>query len=242
MSDSKEIANIQEEITRRAKALADSIPTTPVIGIDKRSGNFRIGDIVSQDNVMDVVILDFIHANSWWEKPYSPDNSEAPDCFALGKLGTSYSDQNWDEMSPVAGCPNPQANNCKECPMNQFGSAPNGRGKACSNNISLALLPAGNPEGKIHTLRMSPSAIRSFNSFLRKVTAAGKLPVSVVVPITTVEAGASWAFHLDTDRMRPNEDLAAFYSRIEGAKDLLEYVPKYENTPPEVPTPPVRKQ
>jgi hypothetical protein len=46
-------------------------------------------------------------------------------------------------MAPHADSAKPQCKLCKDCPMNQFGSAEKGKGKACQNTARVALVPAG---------------------------------------------------------------------------------------------------
>lgn len=70
---------------------------------------------------------------------YVEGSTERPDCFSS------------NGMVPDPGVPTPQANTCTLCPHNAFGSAPGtGKGKACSDDKRLAIVPLADMENEFY--------------------------------------------------------------------------------------------
>jgi len=63
-----------------------------------------------------------------------------------------------------------QAETCRACPKNQFGSGEEGRGKACANTIRLYVLPDGDVIPSI--IKASPASLGKKESLLRWLTNA----------------------------------------------------------------------
>lgn len=86
---------------------------------------------------MDIVVIDYVYLNEWHDKPYDPDNPSNPACYSLSVKGPKGED-----MVPAENAPDPQAEFCKDCELNQWGTAKVGRGKACGNKKRLAMIDA----------------------------------------------------------------------------------------------------
>jgi len=105
-----------------------------------RAGQLSFGGNPMPGNQMAVVILGAIIENSYYDAPFDPDTPAAPKCFAFG------TDEH--EMEPHSAVDaedyfERQNDTCTGCPMNAWGSARTGKGKACSNVMRLAMIPAG---------------------------------------------------------------------------------------------------
>jgi len=108
-----------------------------------------------KDTEFTAQILFYARHNSYWNIPAKevfadPDNIPKPECFASdGKNGSKYGE-------------------CIRCPYGQFGSAPNGLGKACRQQIKLYLRWANMPiEPNPFILWVSPLNMNAFlNEFL----------------------------------------------------------------------------
>jgi hypothetical protein len=74
----------------------------------------------------------------WYEKQYTPGSTTPPDCFSTNGI------------TPDPASPKLQNNMCKPCRWNQFGTANNGKGKACMDSKRLAVVPAGDLHNEIH--------------------------------------------------------------------------------------------
>lgn len=106
--------------------------------------SFKAGVISYQGNPvagnkLQAVVLDSVLENCFFDTPYDEDNPQPPVCYAFGRDDK--------EMKPHENSPKPQADSCKECEHNKFGSAEKGNGKACSNRRRIGLLP-GQPLNK----------------------------------------------------------------------------------------------
>jgi hypothetical protein len=122
------------------------------------------------------VILDWRSHNQFWPVAYDPNRLEDPICWAVSRT--------YDELAPSPDAPERQAERCNNCPKNVFGSAPNGKARACRNSRRLAIVP---PDATLETepmiLSASPTAIAGFESYLLGLATEGKMPVEVVTLI-----------------------------------------------------------
>lgn len=114
--------------------------------ISTKGGVFSIGEQqVGQELI--VVVIDELHENTWYHEKFDPNRIQSPKCFAFGRSKEDMAphDATFEQqlMDDGSGWFEPQANSCKECPLNVFGSSDTGRGKACQNRLRLAMLPAG---------------------------------------------------------------------------------------------------
>jgi hypothetical protein len=123
---------------------------------------------------LDVVILSTAFDNAFYDRPYNPDVITPPACFAISTDST--------EMYPHESSPDKQATSCDICPNNQFGSS--GKGKACKNGRRLLLASYNSDDGvdlsSPVTLRIPPTSLKNYSSYVRKL-AAGNMPVFSVV-------------------------------------------------------------
>lgn len=145
----REITNYDEEFARKAAEYAESEQLTGGQFITTRGGVLRFGDEVMPGNQIAVVIVDSVFENTYYEGRFNADEPVPPVCYAFARGDKK------DEMFPhpaMQDHPHFQPQNvardgtvegCQTCPMNEWGSADQGRGKACQNRRRLALLPAG---------------------------------------------------------------------------------------------------
>lgn len=131
-----------------------------------------------------VIIVDAINENRYYASDFDRDNLVPPDCYAHGRDD--------DEMAPdPEHVINMQAEDCKSCPLNVFGSSDKGRGKACGNGRRLALksvgsfsrngdlneLPAGDIlKGDTMYLRLPPTALRAWAAYVKEVKSLHNRP------------------------------------------------------------------
>lgn len=124
-----------------------------------------------------VVVLGFAYFNAYYKTKYVQGQASFPDCFAVGDHIPS--------MQPSQNSPDAQHENCLTCPHNQFGSAENGRGKACGNRMNLAVqLPEfGGAEGPIYRISVSPTALTGWKQLVDKLSSRGVDPIQLVIEI-----------------------------------------------------------
>lgn len=208
------IISIQEELRAQAAAMGER--TAPASGNSIRvtqDKQFALPD-GQKCTELEVVIVDFIAANNFYEGAYDKDNMSPPACFAIGT--------NPIKLVPSKNSPQLQAEECSSCPMNAFGSA--GKGKACKNERVLAVLPPGaDGDTPLWKLKVSPTALKAFDSYVQALARAQMMPVQVVT-LVTFDENADYPSLRFKDNGE-NVDLAENYARMEEAKEMLNAEP-----------------
>lgn len=140
-----------------------------------RGGILAFNDTPMPNNQMAVIIADSILENIFYEGSYDSDNPSPPTCFAFGRDEATIKPH-----ATVFEKGQEQNDQCRGCPMNEWGTADKGRGKACRNTRRLALIPAGdlNAEGKF-------SMTDDVNHYETIAAAMMKLPVTSVKAYAT---------------------------------------------------------
>lgn len=152
-----EVANIQSRIGAPS---GDNIMVT-------QAKTFKLPNGEESQGPIELVVVDFISANYFYEGAYDPKNISPPACFSLNPVPT--------DMVPSANAPVRQADSCAGCAMNQFGS--DGNGKACKNTRLLAVLPPdADAETPLAILKVSPTAIKGFDGYVASVSRAFNRP------------------------------------------------------------------
>ena len=175
---------------------------------DKR---FEFPDGTKSNGPLNLVIVDFVSANSFYEGDYDPNNITSPACFSIGTKPTM--------MVPSDNSPVKQSNACSSCPMNQFGSA--GKGKACKNSRVLAVLPVGaTADTPLMILKVSPTALKSFDAYITSVVRSFQLPPVSVITEISFDDSVSYA-SLRFGNPTPNDNLEACFNRKDEAMARL---------------------
>jgi hypothetical protein len=99
-----------------------------------------------------------------------------PACFSIG----------FDEntLTPHENSPNKHHTDCKTCEYNKFESAFIGKGKMCKNNRRLALYAYddnGIAMDEMVILRIAPSSLKNFKTYLTSTLSKLKRPLYAVV-------------------------------------------------------------
>jgi hypothetical protein len=137
---------ISQQWADQAQQAQHEEPTVEGLWVSTRGGILSIGDEELPGNQMYVVILDHYRENTYFPERWSAELASPPKCYAFGRGGDA------DEMGPHPsmqaslapdGYFEPQNDTCQGCPMNEWGTADTGKGKACQNRRRLILLPAG---------------------------------------------------------------------------------------------------
>lgn len=137
-----DVTDWTKEMEAQAKIAADAQRTGGGGGsfFSLKAGQLSFGGNTFPGNQMAAVILGHVIENSYYDTAYDPDTPAGPKCFAFAESEEDLApnpehlkDDYFDQQSEA----------CDGCPMNEWGSARTGRGKACSNVMRLALIPAG---------------------------------------------------------------------------------------------------
>ena len=162
--------NEQEELDALRQRLA--APSGDKIKISNKQFKLPGGDTL---DFLDIVVVDFVYFNTYYEGAYDSNNIVPPNCFALHPEPKS--------MVPSANSPDVQDAQCAGCWANEFGSS--GKGKACQNRVLIAVLPTdANEETPFSILDISPTAVKGFSSYVGGVASAHKrLPYGVITHV-----------------------------------------------------------
>lgn len=207
----KQLADDAKEISKRIAAGAAFIKCTQ----DKK---FKLPDGSENAGPLSCVVLDFIAANYFFDRPYRAGEVVPPSCFSIS-LDPKH-------MAPHDTSPAKEAENCQDCPNNVFGSA--GAGKACGNTRLLAVVAQGEKEPTIYLLKVSATGVKPFDNYVQTIKSQfNTVPLAMVTDIyfePTLKYGS-----LRFGNPRPNPQLQEHFALRARARDIL-------LTPPDVST------
>jgi hypothetical protein len=210
------IVNIQEML--KAQAAAMSGRTAPATGSAIRvtqDKKFQLPDGTVTPGPLELVIVDFTTKNMFYEGAFDPKNISPPACFSIGN--------DIKTMVPSKNAPAAQAPDCASCPMNQFGSA--GDGKACKNTRVLAVLPPDADENTpLWLLATSPTANKGFDGYVGQVARLFEMPPVGVVTTVSFDTSVTYA-KLVFGNPQPNPAVGTHFARQEEAKAMLAVEP-----------------
>lgn len=209
---SANIVSIQEALKAQAAAVSEKV--APASGNAIRvtqDKQFLLPDGTKTPGPLELVIVEFVSKNSFYEGSYDPKAITPPACFAIGA--------NPLKLVPSKNAPIGQATDCGSCPMNQFGSA--GAGKACKNSRILAVLPPDADENTpLWTLTTSPTANKGFDGYVGGVARVFQMPPIGVVTTVSFDENETYA-KLVFGNPQPNANVADHFGRQGEAKDML---------------------
>lgn len=211
------VANIQEQLKQEVAALGGQVGAISGNKIKTENKVFTFPDGSTSNDPISLVVVDFVsynvlYRNKFEGKKYDANDRTPPMCFAIGKT--------IKDMRPSPNAPEPQADSCAECPMNQFGS--DGAGKVCTNTRRLAVLSPDDvdPQAELMLVEVSPTALKRFDAFVSTVAKLHELPpigVSVEVGFDDSVTYPSLTF----SSPEPNQNIAVHFARRSEAEMLL---------------------
>lgn len=214
------LVDIDSLLAKKASDLAKKIskPSGDLIKVTQAK-KFRFPDGSESSNPFEAIILDFVSVYQYFPNPFVRDEFAAPTCFAIGEEPS--------ELRPSENSTDRQAESCAVCPQNQWGSARQGKGKACQNRRLLALVPKGQAaDHPIWLLSVSPTGIKAFDNYVSAVAANFNAPPIKVV--TTIGFDPKMDYpSLRFGNWSPNEELEACVGRMEEARKRLLTEPDY---------------
>ena len=197
------------------------------------TGDYVLPSGENLGNEIQVVVLDFVSKNQWYQNPFNPNNIVPPDCYAIGKV--------LSQMQPESDSPNMQGGadgDCATCPLNQFGSGNNGQSKACKNSrLAAALVIDPNdpeastaPDAPIYTIEFAPTSIKAFDGM---VTGTARTlngpPIKAIWTLSARNAG-TYALQTFSDPL-PNDMLGSHIHRRAETVDMLNRKPDFSQKP-----------
>jgi hypothetical protein len=179
--DAETMALITQAAQTQGEEETSSIPFLSVKGKKFTLGEEKLG------NIINVVILADIFDHAYYDRPYDPDVISPPACFAIN---TSNSD-----LAPSNTSPTPQAENCNVCPMNEFGSSQNGKGKACRNGRRLLIAATTNGVPDLNNLaiiNLAPTSLKAYARYAKGLATVKKLPIWAVITTLSFDDDSTW--------------------------------------------------
>lgn len=209
------VVDIRKQLEAQAAAMSER--TAPPTGNSIRTAGkkFSFPDGRKDDGPIDVVVIDFVARNEFYESDFDKDNIVPPSCFAIGTIPA--------KLVASDNSPQKQSDECSSCPMNAFGSK--GKGKACSNTRLLAVVdPEGGADAPIFTLKVAPMGLKSFDGFVQATSRTFGLPPVGVVVTVSFDDGEDFPKLVFGDA-KPNENLEAHFARQDEARAMLNAEP-----------------
>jgi hypothetical protein len=223
-----DIAAIEQQLSAEAENIRQTISSggAPKISIS-RAGQFTGPDGLDMGTEIRGVVVEYISANRYYPHQFDPANPAPPVCFAFGKK--------LNEMAPAPEAPEPQADACTGCPMNEFGSK--GKGKACKNTRELAFILEEDleaPEPRLYLISVPPTAIKSFDAFANLCSRVlSGPPIKAVVSIKAVPQGTYTTMVFSDPDNNPN--YAEHFGLRDEALALISQLPNMDNYVPSAP-------
>jgi hypothetical protein len=138
-------------------------------------------------NELDLVIVDFVYYNAYYENAYTKGVTESAVCFSLSAEPKG--------AAPSAKSPDPQCDGCDGCPQNQFGSK--GKAKACQNRLRIAVLPGDMETTDENTpmaiLDIPPTSVKGFQNYVASVARSIQRPPYGVISHVTCDKNETYA-------------------------------------------------
>lgn len=147
-----------------------------------RAGVMKFQGNPLPDSQVEAVVLDWRFENAYYVGDFDPDDPKSPVCYAIvdPRKDPAHAQAS---MVPFESCEDRQADACKGCPQNEFGTADRGRGKACKNIARLALLhvdylkdPTTIADAPIVYLKVPVTSLAAWGAYVKKVANVLALP------------------------------------------------------------------
>lgn len=209
--------NLQERIKKDLEAAQQGVEATNVERIRQSGKGFKLPGDDANKAVSSIkgVIVDFISSNMHYPEDYDEANPSPPDCFAQGRVPR--------DLVPDPSSTNQQAESCKVCEHNKFGSG-KGNAKSCKNTRQLAIIAENaDMDSHIWILTVPPGSIRFFDTFVSTVLKGRYAlpPIGVVTEIYMDPNKDFAAPRFKVDRVLTDEELQLYYARKAEATETL---------------------
>jgi hypothetical protein len=207
--------NMEEEIRKQLAEQKNQLGSLPVNKISTRGKEFTLPD-GRKGTEIEVVILDFAWFMVNYPGVFNANNPQSPDCFAVGRENPDSG-----KLKPHENVSSPHHDNCAECPKNQWGSSPAGKGKACKNQRRLVVIgPDAEDATEIMSLYVSPGGLKHFDAYVSRLANEHKvLPVQVVTRIT-FDPNQTYPL-LNFEMVGPHDNMNLFWAKREQAQEML---------------------
>lgn len=183
---------------------------------------------------LDVIVLGFSFVNEFYDTDYDPDDRTPPACYAVA--------ENEESLVPPDDVRERQADNCADCPHNQFGSADKGKGKACGNKRRLAIMLADDTSAdpQVVLMKLPPSALRAWAQYVKNLSKVMQRPPYGVITRFTFDPTKDYPCPVP-QLVEPIKDVKIFAvieKKLPEAREMLLHT--IDTALPDAPAKPVR--
>jgi hypothetical protein len=225
-SKSTAVAKWDEALAARAK-IAKKAEASVSTGewISVKGGQLAYQGNVVPGNKMDVVILAYRLENQFYDGPYDPNTPQAPSCYAFGV--------DEESMAPHEKAEGKQAESCHGCPMNEWGSAEQGRGKACKNVRRVCIIPAdaldngadGIAEAQWAFLKVPVMSVKGWAGYVNQLAQLNRPPLAFVTEISvTPDAQSQFKVNFNAkESIEDGELIGALLEKADKAEGAIEF-------------------
>ena len=205
---------------------------------DARTGKITIGD--DEAETVPIVVVDFITKRVFYDTPWREgDPYRPPTCYGIStNPDTMVPHENVEEIGGEY-----QADACKGCPLNEWGS--DGNGKACKERRVMRILQPGAEfaDEEMYELDIGVTSLKSFDKMVRTISDAwGVPPIGAVIDLS-MDPDSTYVKYEFTNPV-PNQAIEEHFARMDEATEALAAL-KYDAAgEEEVPAPrrPARKK
>jgi len=215
---SKAMTAVDKQLADEAANIAATISAPSSQKIKTNDKVFKLPDGQILQAPLQVVIVDYLSRNTYYDKPYNEKDPQDPVCWAINKHPS--------DLAPGPDVPKATIMNatCTGCEYDEFGTSPTGAGKACKNSRVLAVLLPHLKDDKLYTIEASPTAIQAFDAFVGVVAKLfNATPIKVITELSfhPEKAYPSLMF----GNPQPNPNYGKHFAQREDAMDLLNIAP-----------------
>ena len=222
------LVDIRKRLAAERQAVATRAVPASNVYISTQGRKFTFPDGRITTNPIKAVVVDFRYRHEFYRGAYTPGKPKPPVCWAINPV--------LDDMAPSDRAPEKQADACAGCPLNEFGSAPNGRGKACKNTRVIAIVPADATDKTTPLLlSVSPKGTGAFDELVRTLPNVPGTADQASLLETEVEIGfdpGNTAFPILTFkplRLLEEKEVGVMLDLKDKAQDALDREPRLDD-------------
>jgi len=176
-NESTELTAVEQRIKDRLANVDNSTQQAAGQAISLKGSTFKLPSGATSQGPLNCIVLDYINKNMYYPGAYVEGEFSAAECSAIHR--------NIGDMAPSDKIENPVSPKCKDCGNNAFGSK--GRGKACSNNVILAVLPEDfTKESDVLTVKIASTGLKAWSNYVRELSSMGVDPAQVITSLSFV--------------------------------------------------------
>lgn len=209
----------QKKMEERANAQSARIEAAGGNYISIKNNEFTYQGADLGDD-LHVIVLGFVYYNEYFDIPYDSDNPSSPACYSIADIVA--------DLEPAEDSPNKQCDTCKDCELNVFGSADNGKGKACGNKRRIAVIAESDLDNdigdiEIAIIKVPVTSGKAFDKYAKGINKTMRLPIDGVITSITFDEDEEWETLVfkSLAAVENEEHLEKIEAKLEEAQEML---------------------